>query len=184
MHGRYAGVGGSSQRHAHCVHGERAHFGHLEHAEHSPIFDMESFFWVLLYTILHRNKNVLSEKERDIYKGILPERFNGSLYGDVCSKTVIMHRWLEFLIDYNIDAPNLASYEGLIRSLAVLVNKYSKLAEKRYMASRRAKFVTKGEFSREEEETAILEYINAFETFLYSGRSNNDGEGSVECNVI
>ena len=53
----------------------------LENADtpipYSPILDMESFFWVLLYVILLQKKSSegLTEDENEIWKNLVPSDF-------------------------------------------------------------------------------------------------------------
>ena len=125
---------------------------------HSPVFDMESFFWALLFAILHPIRDELPEVERTIYSGLVPEVCGGDYSNDVRAKQAVL---LALVLRFTDEAlPHLRPYKVLIQDLAKLVHDYYALAEKRSARSETPLYTL------EEEEEAISRYMDAFERFL------------------
>ena len=128
------------------------------HILHSPVFDMESFFWVLLFAILHPNRDELSNREKQVYKALVPPKYSDDYLTDVQAKFLALANLRPSDKTYKA-LPHLEPYKDLIEDLAELVNRYFDLPQR---PNRPGTPV----YTLEEEQEAIHNYIDAFERFL------------------
>ena len=126
---------------------------------HSPVFDMESFFWVLLFAILHPNRDELSKQERKVYRALVPSKCGDDYFTDVQAKAYALGKLALPSVKTYRALPHLEPYKVLIWDLAKLVNYYFYLPEGEDRPDTPI-------YTPEEEQEAIYKYIDAFERFL------------------
>lgn len=134
---------------------------------YSPVFDLESFFWVLLFSILYSGYQSLEGEDLEAYRRLVPKNFSSDYDNDVVKKTVILIDFQNRFFDFD-KAQILCPYESLICQLADLVWKY-------YVEVARPR----SKISSEKEKAAVDEYIEAFEKFIKE-RQNNSVHGDIK----
>ena len=127
-------------------------------AKPSPVFDMESCFWTILFVVLlHREHDLQDQWEKRVWTRLKPE-FR-SYAEDFDAKKLIIN---DFGRDDRIDEDwVLFPIAKLLTNLAKLVSHYDGISDSK-------KFVS---FSEEDEMEAIDKYIACVEEFLESTRN-------------
>ena len=124
-----------------------------EWTRHSPIFDVESLFWVLISVPLYQAyiEGTLGQYDAELYKNLCPDSASSFRF-EVPKKISLL---LEISRGFSGRESFLTPYLPLLVQLQVLVDKYDDKAER-----------AKGVFSPEEEDAAVDEYIKEVEVFL------------------
>ena len=123
---------------------------------HSPIFDMESFFWILVFVPLHQGscRKTLSVEDEDLFELLCPEKARKGSFGDKHAKmSIICHINAGLIYEESLLYPMM----GLLKPLAELVSRY-------YAQG----YHNGGEYDASDETKAIDEYIEIVETYLRS----------------
>ena len=124
---------------------------------HSPIFDMESFFWILMFVPLYQGskKKVLStRKDKDNYRRLCPKGIRRDISEDADAKVAIL---AEQSAGPKQPESVLYPMKDLLHPLASLALRYYNLADD-----------NSGSFDPSEEEKVLDEYIAIVEKFLCS----------------
>ena len=124
-----------------------------EWTRHSPIFDVESLFWVLISVPLYQAyiEGTLGQYDAELYKNLCPDSASSFRFEVPKKISLLLEISREF---YGIESC-LTPYLPLLVQLQLLVDKYDRKAAK-----------TKGIFSPVEEDVAVDEYIKEVEDFL------------------
>lgn len=126
---------------------------------HSPIFDMESFFWTLVFVPLYRNwlRGSLSKKDETAFRDLCPKSFARPFSMDANAKLSLM---LDIAKERVRKDSCLASYLPLLQPLAEIVGEYydKALAE--------GSDGVYGVFQFSEEDMVVDKYVEAVEKFL------------------
>lgn len=125
---------------------------------YSPIYDMESYFWVFLFEVLHKDSNNLTQSEKDdIYEKIVPEEYGDNLTSNSDKKAAILHDLSNKFRSWDEDFPHLLPYKTLVEKLIIVVDHFYDAATGRIIQK----------MCREDEERAILLYISVFKDSLF-----------------
>lgn len=135
-----------------------AHLLRKTTAKPSAIFDLESFFWILLFVPLYQHRKRLGEWDKDKYLALVPESGHHQMDSKLKAGLILE---LEETDTFPEDSV-LLQYEELLVNMANLARRYFRATLQRNFDS----------YSLVEEADAIDKYILIVKIFLEKHRSS------------
>ena len=122
----------------------------------SAVYDLESFFWTLLFTLLHHNSSTQGERDKVIWKRLVSTGGTQDYDTDGSVKIALLRELRRMSVNEKYSGSVLLPYKDLIKGLADPLYQYIERGDD-------DGFKTYGEM---EEVSAINNYITVFEKFV------------------
>lgn len=122
---------------------------------HSPVYDMESFFWCFLFEILRRARGDLTESEKYIIDRVVSPNFGCDMMEESSRKSAVLKFLRREYLGWDVEYPHLTPIKTLMVELASKVFHFYEIAAEGILNEVVC-----------DEDKVIVDYLSAFKTCL------------------